>query len=541
MENITNNSFLIIDGNSIMNRAFYAIKLLSTKDGTYTNACYGFLNIYYMMMEKLKPSYVAVSFDISKPTFRHKMYDEYKAGRKSMPDELRPQMLLIKDILKAMNIEILELEGYEADDILGSIAKNNSKNGIFTYILTGDRDSFQLISKNTSVIMPSTKMGKTEYTIYTPEKLKEVYNITPSQVIDLKALMGDKSDNIPGVPKVGEKTANSLLDLAGNIDNLYNNIDNIDIAETLKERLIEYKDIAYLSYKLATINTDVPLNINYDKLKLSEVNLPELTQIFNRLAFKKFLEKYNIDENNTETKESISFFKDLKNTKFSILNINEGLDTLLNKSEEIFFTYLDENFAYNKLKNCLIILANNEVFIIKINEFNRKNILKAFCEINTKKIGYNIKKLFKIYFDEGFNEISNFSDDIMIAYYLVNSTESNYSIDNIIYSLLKIPMPEFGNNKSKEQVQTSLFDIIDVNVSDNFKLDDIEKKYIYTYLLGIKKCNSILNDKINELNLTKLYYEIEMPLIETLANIESNADAFYLHYIRDKKQKRQKI
>ena len=210
--------FLIIDGNSIMNRAFYAIRLLSTKDGLYTNALYGFLNIYYMMLDKINPDYVAVSFDLSAPTFRHKMYNKYKAGRKSMPEELRMQMPIIKDILRAMTVPIFEIEGYEADDILGTVAKENDKKGIETYILTGDRDSFQLITDLTHVVIPTSKMGKTEYTDYTPEILKEKYGIYPNQVVDVKALMGDTSDNIPGVPGVGEKTAYSIIQKYDTLD-----------------------------------------------------------------------------------------------------------------------------------------------------------------------------------------------------------------------------------------------------------------------------------------------------------------------------------
>lgn len=521
------NRFLIIDGNSIINRAFYGIRILTTKDGTYTNAAYGFLNIYYMMLEKLNPTHVAVTFDVSKPTFRHEMYSEYKAGRRSMPDELRPQIPLMKDILRAMNVTILELEGYEADDILGTVAKNNSKCGIQTYILTGDRDSFQLIDENTSIVMPTTKMGKTEYTIYTPEKLKETYSLEPKQIIDLKALMGDKSDNIPGVPLVGEKTATSLLETYSNLDYIYEKLDTIDVSEKLRERLKEYKDMAYLSYKLATINTNVPISLDYDEFKMKDVNLPELTQLFIRLSFKKFLDRYVKDEdiNNIETDASIKFYKNISNTNFKVLNTSYEVEQALSKHNGyVVFTYIDNDFSYDKLKNKLLFYIDNNIYVIELGSDVLKNILKAFCESSNTKIGYNTKKLLKMYFGQGYKNPIGFKQDIMIAYYLINSTDNNYTITNIVYNLLDIAFPELEIGKTKKATQTSLFDMLDTPQEEEkrLELNDIDKKYIFTYLNGILESNKILNNKLEQLKLTNLYNEIEIPLIETLANIESN-------------------
>ena len=520
-------NFLIIDGNSIMNRAFYGIRLLSTKDGTYTNACYGFLNIYYMILEKINPKYVAVTFDLSAPTFRHKMYNEYKAGRRSMPDELRSQIPLIKEILKAMNIKILELEGYEADDIIGTISKYNDNNGVNTYILTGDRDSFQLISKNTNVIMPLSKMGKTEYTIYNLDKLKEKYLITPKQVIDLKALMGDKSDNIPGIPMIGEKTATSLLEKYNNLDEIYEKIDTLDVSDNLRTKIKDNKEIAYLSYELAKINTSVPLNISLQDFKIKDVDLANLSQIFVRLSFKKFLEKYNIKEDDVtsiETKEAIEFYKSLKDTKFNIIHEAYQLDNILDESDRIFFVFLDDKCNFHKFTNTLLFLSNNEIYVIKLDNFNKNDILKTFCEAMCEKVGYNIKKLLKCYFDEDMRFPTMFKNDIMIAYYLINSTESNYSIENMLYSIVKVVMPELDFKSNKKQEQTNIFDMLDMNNSSeyNFELDDNEKKYIYAFLHGIKECNNILNNKLDEYKLDKLYNDIEIPLIETLAYIESN-------------------
>jgi len=520
------NKFLIIDGNSIMNRAFYGIRILSTKDGTYTNAVYGFLSIYYMMLEKINPNFVAVTFDLSKPTFRHEMFDQYKAGRRSMPDELRPQMPLIKDILRAMNISILELEGYEADDILGTVAKNNSKQEIKTFILTGDRDSFQLIDENTSIVMPSTKMGKTEYTIYDLAKLKEVYNLEPKQIIDMKALMGDKSDNIPGIPLVGEKTAQSLLELYNSLDYIYENVDTIDVSENLRMRLKEHKDMAYLSYNLATINTATPVDLDYDAFKLRDVNLPELSQLFIRLSFKKFLERYIKEEDvkYLETEATIKFYKDLKVTQFHILNTSEELEKVLSSSSgDIIFTYIDKDFSYDKLKNKLILYIDHDIYIMELASSVLKDTLKAFCEVGRVKTGYNTKKVLKLYFDQNLKNPVGFKQDVMIAYYLINSIDNNYSITNIVYNLLDVAFPELEIEEKKKVTQTSLFDMLEaLPKKEKLELSDIDKKYIYTYLHGIKEANKLLNTKLEELNLLELYNNIEIPLMETLANIESN-------------------
>ena len=531
------NKFLIIDGNSIMNRAFYGIRILTTKDGTYTNAAYGFLSIYYMMLEKINPNYVAVTFDISKPTFRHEMYSEYKAGRRSMPDELRPQFPLIKDILAAMNIPILELEGYEADDILGTVAKNNSKQGIKTYILTGDRDSLQLIDENTSIVMPSTKMGKTEYTIYDIEKLKETYNLEPRQIIDMKALMGDKSDNIPGIPLVGEKTALSLLELYNNLEYIYSNIDSIDVSEKLRERLKENKEMAYLSYKLATINTQVPVEMNYDSFRLKDVNLPKLSQLFIRLSFKKFLERYIKEEDvkYLDTDATIKFYKDLSQTNFNILNTAEEVSKAISDGNgDIIFTYIDKDFSYDKLKNKLLFYIGHNIYVIEMSPNVSKDVLKAFCEVDRVKIGYNTKKVLKLYFDQGLKNPIEFKQDVMIAYYLINATETNYTITNIVYNLLDIVFPELEIDVKKKVTQTSLFDMLEVMPKEEkLELNDIDKKYIYTYLHGIKEANVILNAKLNELQLLELYNNIEIPLIETLANIESNGMYLDVHKLQE--------
>ncbi len=517
---------LVIDGNSIMNRAFYGIRLLSVKDGTYTNAVYGFLNIFYMMESMLKPDYVAVAFDISAPTFRHKMYDEYKAGRKSMPDELRPQMSLIKDVLRAMNIPILELEGYEADDILGTVAKVSASKDIVTYILTGDKDSLQLVSDMSNVVMPGKNGSKTEYTIYNPETLMEAMGVKPYQIIELKALMGDKSDNIPGVPKVGEKTALTLLNMSDNIDNLYNNIDNIDVSDKLRANLIENKEMAFLSKTLATINTDVPINLDYEVLRVKDVNLEEVTKLFTRLEFKKFLDRY------TDGKEVVNvngdFFSGLSTTKFINLNTKEDVKEALNtlspiSNTKLPFIFLDSKFESDKLKNTLVFNIGNNIYAIKITDINATGVLEEFCGCRCEKIGYNIKSVLNLAFRVDVKDIYGFNDDLMIMYYLINTADNNQSIDKITYEVLNANFPTL-NKEAKKVEQTSMFDMFDTPVKEEtlYELTDNEKEVLYAYINVITKVEGKLKAKLHEMELDFLYNEVEMPLVETLANIEAN-------------------
>lgn len=246
---------LVIDGNSIINRAFYGImgnKMLMTADGKYTNAIYGFLSIMFKIMDDLKPEYLAIAFDLKAPTKRHKLYEAYKGTRKGMPDELAEQMPILKEILRCMNIRIIEKEGYEADDILGTLANLAAKEDINVTILSGDRDTFQLINDKISVRIPHTKAGKTETEDFDEKKIADIYELTPKKLIEVKGLMGDTSDNIPGVPGVGEKTAIKLIKEYGTIENLYENVEsnNDKIKGAVSTKILENKDLALLSKQL---------------------------------------------------------------------------------------------------------------------------------------------------------------------------------------------------------------------------------------------------------------------------------------------------
>lgn len=529
-----NKKFLVIDGNSIMNRAYYGLMRLNMTSSVlniHTNALYAFLNIYWMTLDKFKPDFVVVSFDLKAPTFRHEMYKEYKGTRHAMPDELKEQMPVIKEILTAMNVPIIEKEGYEADDILGTIAKKNEKNNIFTYILTGDRDSFQLISDLTSVIMPSNKPGKTEYTVYNPEKLNEKYGIKPCQVIEVKALMGDASDNIPGVKGVGEKTAYSLIQKYDNIKSIYDNIDNIDITQKIKEKLLNDKDMANLSHTLATIDINTPIEIDYNKAVLTDINKEKVYKLFKDLEFNKFLNKFDFSDvtsNDNLTEDMTPTIN--TNVKQTIIIDESNLADYLEKLEKTFlldkisymFNISSKNISSNiKVddKNYIAIYNNldDEIYILNIDDIKQDtliDILKKFVESNSLKLGYNIKQDLLYILNNISDNIKGFNYDLMIAYYLLNSNSNHYYIWNILKDLFNISL---NINTKKENIQISLFDTIDNN-KEFLRKDEID--VISCYLKGVFYSYDIVMKKLNDVDMLSLFNDIEMPLVETLASME---------------------
>ena len=273
---------VLIDGHSILNRAFYGVPDLSNAEGLHTNAVYGFLNIMFKILEEEKPEYLAVAFDVHAPTFRHQMYEAYKGTRKPMPEELREQVPVMKEVLKAMHITIMEQAGLEADDILGTLAKKAEQAGMEVSLVSGDRDLLQIATDHIKIRIPKTKQGRTEIEDYYATDVKAAYQVTPLQFIELKALMGDTADNIPGVPKVGEKTAQSLMVEYGSLDNIYAHVEEIP-KKSIRESLIEHKDLAELSKTLATIRTDCELQLDYEQAKAEGFYTPEAYTLCKRL------------------------------------------------------------------------------------------------------------------------------------------------------------------------------------------------------------------------------------------------------------------
>ncbi|MGN1270785.1 MAG: DNA polymerase I [Clostridia bacterium] len=492
---------LLIDGNSIINRAFYGImgnKMLMTEDGTYTNAVYGFLSILFKELDDINPEYLVVAFDLKAPTHRHKTYDKYKANRHGMPEELAQQMPILKEILKAMNVCIIEKEGYEADDILGTLAKWGQKEELEVTVLTGDRDSFQLIDKNIKVRIPRTKMGKTETEDYTVEKIEEEYGLEPLDLIEVKGLMGDASDNIPGVPGVGEKTAISLIKQYKSIDGVYKHID--EQKGKLKEKLSENKDLAYLSKTLGTIDINAPIEKNLEAFQVEEWNKPEVLEIFKKLKFNRFIDRFNLHkENNIVVADDsvcpseIKYEKILDKTKLAELKqeIQEN---------EIMYYYLDDDkfiIYSNKTNTCFFV---NNILEFK-DIFEDKDILKC---------SYKQKEEFIILWNNNI-EAKNLMFDIAIAGYILNSNINKYTIEYLANEYINFDISEYlSNEENSETEQITLFD----NMADQKE----DKTYIYAY--AIYKLYNVLTQKMEEAGSINLFKQIEMPLTEVLASMQ---------------------
>ena len=483
-----------IDGNSIMNRAFYGImnsKLLMTSDGTYTNAIFGFLSILLKLLNDENPDYICVAFDLKAPTFRHKKYDGYKATRKGMPDELRMQMPIIKDILRAMNIKILEIEGYEADDILGTLAKYGEDNGIEVLLLTGDRDALQLVSDNVTVRIPTTRMGKTESTDYTPSVVSEKFGIVPKEFIETKSLMGDSSDNIPGVPGVGEKTAFSLITKYHNIDAIYDALENgkeLDgIKGKLKEKILANKDLAYLSKELGTIYREVPIEINEDEISKKEFNNDELYNLFLKLQLKSFIDKLELKEG---TQSNVN---EVKDEPLTIKNFNElNLDGA-------------DEFAYYWNDDGLAIYLNGVAYYTRTP--NIDELTKVF-DNDILKIGYE-EKIDYLKLKNKNIKAKNMMFDITIAAYLLNPTKSTYKLNDLILEELNVLLDE---DESNTQLSFDGFN----NELDENKLSEKICKYAkYIYM-----CKEKHEEALKQREEYKLFYEVEMPLMKVLAEME---------------------
>ncbi len=404
---------LVIDGNSIINRAFYGIKLLTTKDGRFTNGIYGFMNIFHRLLEDCTPDRVAIAFDLKAPTFRHKMYEEYKAGRKGMPDELREQMPVLKELLTLMGYKIIEKEGWEADDILGTLSVQMGE-GDKCFIATGDRDSLQLVSENTTVMLASTKMGRTQTVSYDIAKIKEEYGVTPKQMIEIKALQGDSSDNIPGVAGVGPKTAGELIQKYGSIEYIYENLDSLDIKPKLREKLETDKDNAFLSHKLGTIALDAPIDTDMDAYIPAQGDAGAATRLLASLEMFKMIETFGLGAVPTVTED------EKESVKISVTSVDELSEIKL--GEKLYFIPVYDDGEVVKI----YFLTDDGVFVAENNSFIfASQLADILADEKTEKITYDIKPLHSWAFARG-TEIKGKISDVMIAGYILNPSASDY-------------------------------------------------------------------------------------------------------------------
>ena len=489
---------ILIDGHSIMNRAFYAIPLLTNKDGQYTNAIYGFLNILFKLIEEENPTYIGVSFDLPKPTFRHLKYSDYKGNRKKSPEEFRSQIPLMKEILKAMNINIYEKEGYEADDVLATVAKKAEHLGISPIIVSGDRDLLQVATDIIKIKLPKTKGGKTETEDYFASDVIEKYGVTPQEFIEVKALMGDASDNVPGVPSIGEKTAIKII-------NEYKTVENaIEHALDIKpkkagENIMQYKEQALLSKYLVTIDTNVPIEFFNKKTE----------NIFNKQFFEQ-CKKYELKTILSKFKETT---KNEEHIQFNLIEDLEGAKNYFNSLKK------DEEIAYK-------IIYDNNIFVGI--GFTTKDDIGTFIKVGENIEEDEILKIYKPFFEEDYRKITldakvdivflnkhnivlnNIIFDVMIGAYILNPSKNKYEYNHIAEEFLEKHYDDkeelLGTRKSKKFI----YDI------------DKEKWFNYcirqSYVAFMTK--PIMEKAIRENGQEELFYNIEMPLIEVLASME---------------------
>lgn len=540
---------VLIDGNSIMNRAFYGImgsKALTTKDGKYTNAIYGFLAILFKLLEEEKPDYIGVTFDLKAPTARHKMYEGYKANRKGMPTELAEQMPIIKDVLRAMNIDIIEKEGYEGDDVIGTLSRYGEQKGLEVVILSGDRDTFQLATDNVRINIPRTKGGKTETEIFNREKVKEVYGIEPKQLIEVKGLQGDASDNIPGVPGIGEKTALSLVQKYETIDNLYKKLESgeADVKGKQKEKLEQNKDLAYLSRTLGEINTKVPIEDTLEELKLEEWDKPKVLELFKELNFKRYIDRFNLQNeagkgDNSGEEEIIE--NQYKVEKKSIEEIKEIIEK---QGKMIFYIETEkvndeDKIIKEKITGISIFNSSeNEAYYIDIKNDEKIQELKEIIE-NDKilKIGIDLGRVYILLRQEGI-DFKGINYDASIAAYILNPTNNKLKLTDLAEQYLEIDVNEIlGDSKSSKVEQINLFDAMQgagLSGSNEEKLEEkkikeeqektqkAEEKKCTLYAYIIYKLQEITMKKLEEINAVDLFNNIDMPTVTVLANMQWN-------------------
>lgn len=476
---------LVLDGNSIFNRAFYGIKLLTTKDGTYTNAIYGFLTMLHKIKEEISPDAVAIAFDMKAPTFRHKEYDQYKANRKGMPEELFMQFPILKELLTYLGYTLVEAEGFEADDILGTFARICTESGHECVIATGDRDSLQLVSANVSVRIASTKFGKPEITLYDENKILETYGVRPKELIEIKALQGDSSDNIPGVAGIGPKGATELIQRFKSIDNIYENLDSLDIKPGTKKKLAEGQESAYLSRFLGTIVDNAPIDIDLNHYEQKEGDKTKAIELLKKLEMFSLISKLNLDGPIGANPDKPAAELVIKTETNSA-----ALFKIFDTDKTLCISYLIED---KKLKS--IALAKENIVYLVENSVESVSFIRAIFEDEAiSKIAHNVKPLELALITEGITA-KNITFDTMLAAYLLNPSAKSYEIKTLAneYSCGEITFP------------TEYADEIDL-ISSAYYLPQLKVKF--EPVLAEREQSALLKD-------------IELPFANVLAHMES--------------------
>ena len=470
-------SILIVDGNSILNRAFYGVKPLTTKDGLPTNAVFGMYNIITKNVSAVSPDYCVVAFDLKAPTFRHKLYDGYKANRKGMPEELAAQLPFAKECMRSMGFSVIELEGYEADDILGTVSNNAAQDGIHTYLLTGDRDSLQLIDENVTVLLTTNK----ETVKFDGAHFVETYGIQPSQFVDVKALMGDSSDNIPGVAGIGEKTALKLISDFGSLDSVYSSYSESKLTQSVKTKLENGKDSAYLSKKLALIERNAPIEYDLEAYAYRGIDKPSLKQLFEKLEFHALINKLGLDNVTFDTDNAVN--EDEKDGVEEHLRITEVVVTSLSE----FADFCRERFVSIEINDgCLVAFDGNKCISTTVDNVENEKLNELSRALGSAKIiVHDFKRFCK--------EMSNYSVfdfncefDTMLAAYCLNSNRKNYTLSEVYLAY----------------AETSL-------------TRDTESA------VAVWELYKIMLPKVEEEGINHLLYDIELPLAVVLAEMET--------------------
>ena len=520
---------VLIDGHSILNRAFYGVPDLSNAEGLHTNAIYGFLNIMFKILEEEKPEYLAVAFDVHAPTFRHKMYEAYKGTRKPMPEELREQVPVMKEVLKAMHITIMEQAGLEADDILGTLAKKAEQAGMEVSLVSGDRDLLQIATDHIKIRIPKTKQGRTEIEDYYAADVQAAYQVTPLQFIELKALMGDTADNIPGVPKVGEKTAQALMVEYGSLDNIYAHVEEIS-KKSIRESLIEHKDLADLSKTLATIKTDCELQLDYEQAKAEGFYTPEAYTLCKRLEFKNLLGRFEKDAAVNDGKIAESFRqidekeeflqylkKAQKQSEIGLWLMTEPVDVNTKKEEllGVALSVSDEETVFYALTHEREPEGQLSLFTEAVDSVDdTAEIRKALQEFSagsgTRIATFDVKRQYD-YLDCSSTEPYF---DVLIAAYLLNPLKNDYDLEAIASEHLGILIPGRAEVFGRRDFRTLLS-------------EEAEKAMEYACYGAYvsRKGKKVLEDKLEAAGMKHLMEEMEMPLSLVLYDMQKEGVA----------------
>ena len=492
---------VLIDGHSILNRAFYGVPDLTNAAGLHTNAIYGFLNILFKILDEESPDYLTVAFDVKAPTFRHEMFKEYKGTRKPMPEELREQVPVMKEVLQAMGIRIIEQAGYEADDLLGTIAKRAEAEGIDVSLVSGDRDLLQIATDRIRIRIPKTKGGRTEIENYYAADVEAKYQVNPVQFIDLKALMGDTADNIPGVPKVGEKTATDLMVQFGSLDGIYEHIDEVT-KKSVKESLIQNKDLAYLSRELATIKLDSPLTYSLEEARVGNFFNEASYILFKKLEFKNLLNKFEKGVSNEEISASFHLVENLAEVEALFTRV------LSDKDRQIGLKVVKEAGRHGELLGVALHLQEEGSFLVLKQGFLTEDYLKekiallgAQCRIATADIKSEYAYLQAQDTDRFF--------DVILAAYLLNPLKNDYTVEDIANEYLNLMLPEKGQAFGRLSFKDAL----------NEKPEDF-LKYCCFEAYVCAQAAVCLQQKLEETQMDRLMREIEMPLTLVLFSME---------------------